>query len=248
MTLPDSDIVWLDSVKSTNSYMSSEMAASAPHGAVVAARTQTAGRGQRGNSWEAEPGKNLTFSMLLRPEGVDAAEQFHISEAVALGVVDALRGEVPEPDAIKIKWPNDIYWTDKKICGILIENSLSGRAINHSIAGIGINVNQAQFVSDAPNPVSLLQITGQTVELEGFLHRVVDAILKRMSAPYEVLHDEYMRTLWGREGRVYRDVASGELFRAVISDVAPTGHITLLPTDGAGSPRVYAFKEVAVMI
>lgn len=242
-------MLWLDSVKSTNSYMA-EIAADAPHGLVVAAREQTAGRGQRGNSWEAEPGKNLTFSLLIRPDGVDAADQFCISEAVALGVVDAIKAVLPldEGRMVAIKWPNDIYWNNRKICGILIENSLMGRSINHSIAGIGINVNQAVFVSDAPNPVSILQISGRVTNLESFLGLVGKCILERLSMSREELHREYMPSLWGRDGLTYRDTATGEVFRASIDGVAPSGHITLRLSDGSPQTRVYAFKEVAVVL
>lgn len=241
-----SKCIWIDSAKSTNSYLS-EMAGEIAHGVAVAARCQTAGRGQRGNSWESEPGKNLTFSLMLRPEELDASEQFYISEAVALGVVDALLGKLPDGAAVAIKWPNDIYWENRKICGILIENSLMGRKINYSIAGIGINVNQREFVSDAPNPVSLWQIAGKEIALEPFLEQVVDAIMLRMAMPNDELHSEYMSALWGSDGRTYRDTATGEVFKARIADVAPTGHITLLPEEG-GSPRIYAFKEVAVVL
>jgi len=240
-----SKCIWIDSAKSTNSYMM-EIADEVADGVAVAARCQTAGRGQRGNSWESEPGKNLTFSLMLRPQGLDASEQFYISEAVALGVVDALLGKLPEGAPVAIKWPNDIYWENRKVCGILIENSLMGRLINYSIAGIGINVNQREFVSDAPNPVSLWQISGREIPLEPFLEQVVDAIMSRMSMPHDELHAEYMNALWGRGGRTYRDSATGEVFKACISDVAPTGHITLVPEGEA--PRIYAFKEVAVVL
>lgn len=242
-----SKCIWIDSAKSTNSYLS-DIADEVADGVAVAARSQTAGRGQRGNSWESEPAKNLTFSLMLRPQGLDASEQFYISEAVALGVVDALLGKLPDGAPVAIKWPNDIYWENRKICGILIENSLMGRKINYSIAGIGINVNQREFVSDAPNPVSLWQITGDEVALEPFLEQVVDAIMRRMAMPYGKLHADYMVALWGSSGRTYRDTATGEVFKAGISDVAPTGHITLLPEGDSEAPRIYAFKEVAVVL
>ncbi|MCM1503771.1 MAG: biotin--[acetyl-CoA-carboxylase] ligase [Muribaculum sp.] len=241
------DIRWLDSVKSTNSSLA-EIADEALNGTVVVARAQTAGRGQRGNSWEAEPGKNLTFSILLKPDGIDAVNQFRISEAVALGVVDALRSEVPFPQRVAVKWPNDIYFDDRKICGILIENSLMGKTIKHSIAGIGINVNQREFVSDAPNPVSLWQIKGSETQLEPFLKKVVDAVLSRMNMPWNELHQEYMSALWRRCGCTYRDASSGEIFSAKIADVASSGHITLLPDAPEALPHVYAFKEVAVIL
>lgn len=245
----EAGILWLESVSSTNSYLS-DRADTAPHGMIVAARGQTAGRGQRGNSWESLPGMNLTFSIMIRPDALDASEQFYLSEAVALGVVDALRCVLPLGSPVAIKWPNDIYWADKKICGILIENSLVGRSISWSIAGIGINVNQREFMSDAPNPVSLWQITGREISLEPLLDNVVASIMRRLQMPHGELHADYMQALWGRDGRTYKDVSTGEVFFAKIAGVAPSGHISLMPVprEANDAPRIYAFKEVAVVL
>ena len=126
-----------------------------PHATVVSTYNQTAGRGQRGNSWESEPHKNLTFSVLLKPQHIIAREQFYISEIVSVAIVNTLRKYIID-QPIAIKWPNDIYVNDDKICGILIENTLSGYSISQSIAGIGININQQTFLSNAPNPISLI--------------------------------------------------------------------------------------------
>ncbi|MDE6431375.1 MAG: biotin--[acetyl-CoA-carboxylase] ligase, partial [Duncaniella sp.] len=120
----------------------------------VSARRQTAGRGQRGNSWESAPGKNITMSILLRPEGLHPSRQFVISRAVSLAITGVLRRYMPA-SAVRVKWPNDIYVDDRKICGILIENVISSASIRQSVVGIGINVNQRRFLSDAPNPVSM---------------------------------------------------------------------------------------------
>lgn len=245
-------LIWLDEVASTSSYLAA-VAEGLPHGAVVAARSQTAGRGQRGNSWEAEPGRNLTFSMLLRPSGIAAAEQFRLSEAVALGIAATLQEALPAV-AVRIKWPNDVYAGDRKICGILIENSLMGNIIRQSIVGVGINVNQTEWRSDAPNPIAMAQLAGREYELGPLLERVCAAILGELSnaqSPAESvhcdLHARYMSLLWGREGLTYRDAASGATFRARIAAVAPDGMLTLAPTDG-GRLRSYAFKQVAVVL
>ncbi|MDE5927427.1 MAG: biotin--[acetyl-CoA-carboxylase] ligase, partial [Duncaniella sp.] len=144
-----------DTLPSTSSYLAG-IAADAPHGTVVMAREQTAGRGQRGNSWEAEPGCNITLSLLLRPEGLHPARQFVISQAVSLAIADLVSHFVAAP--VSIKWPNDIYVDDRKICGILIENTITGTSIDRTIVGIGLNVNQTEFRSDAPNPVSMRQL------------------------------------------------------------------------------------------
>ncbi len=238
------NIIRLEECGSTNSHLAA-IAREVPHGTVVVTRSQTAGRGQRGNTWESEPGKNLTFSLLLKPRDITAHDQFYISEAVALGITDTLRRHL-ENHHVKIKWPNDIYAGDKKICGILIENSLSGNLIGHSIAGIGINVNQRRFNSDAPNPVSAVMLTGNELKLDTLLSDVLTAIDNRLRQPVDMRHHDYLSSLWRRDGGNYRDTASGEEFSAIITGVAPTGHLSLL--DSFGNTRVYAFKEVQAII
>ena len=137
-------------------------------GSVVVADFQTAGRGQIGNVWESEAGKNLMFSTVLYPTCIPANRQFLISQIAALSVKETLDLYT---DHVTVKWPNDIYWKDKKICGMLIENDLSGHNLYCSIIGIGINLNQAVFRGDAPNPVSLFQIIGKEVDREEVLDR-----------------------------------------------------------------------------
>ena len=166
--------IQLPEARSTNTYLST-IASTTAHGTVVYTLRQTAGRGQRGNSWESEDGKNITFSMLIRPS-VAPSQQFFISEAAALAVARTLDKYIAD-GGVSVKWPNDVYWHDKKICGMLIEHSLSGGRINSSILGIGVNINQQQFLSDAPNPVSLWQIIGRETPLEEVLHTLCDTLL-----------------------------------------------------------------------
>ncbi len=214
-----------------------ELPADAPHGFAVMAHTQTAGRGQRGNSWEAAPGMNITMSVMLRPSNLPAAHQFEVSEAVCLAVADLLRSLGIEQ--VAVKWPNDVYVGDRKICGILIENSLQGTLLARSIAGIGLNVNQLTFCSDAPNPVSLRQITGQEYPLEPLAERLVELILSRLERTDN--HPDYLANLWRRTGlHPWRDDSG--LFQASIVYVSPTGMLTL------SNSRTYAFKEVAAML
>ncbi len=146
------DIKWYQTLDSTNTQAAKEMP-EAPHGTVWIADFQTAGRGQRGNKWESKNAENLTFSILLKPIFLSPAQQFAISEAASIGVCRYLCSKgLPA----KIKWPNDIYIGNKKICGMLIEHSISGDKLAGSIVGIGLNLNQKEFNSDAPNPTSLL--------------------------------------------------------------------------------------------
>ena len=154
--LPPMRIIWLDHTPSTHQLLKldPEYARLDPYTMVVA-RRQTAGRGQRGNSWESEDYKNLTFSMAVYPGWLPPAAQFSLSESVALAVVALLAQH-----GIKatVKWPNDIYVGNDKICGILIDHSLTGNTISRTVVSAGINVNQLRFLSDAPNPVSMLAL------------------------------------------------------------------------------------------
>lgn len=241
----------LDSTPSTSSHLA-EIAADAPHGTVVMAREQTAGRGQRGNSWEAEPGKNITLSLLVRPTGLHPSRQFIISQAVSLAIVEMLEHFVANP--VTIKWPNDIYVDDRKICGILIENTITGTTIDRCIVGIGFNVNQAEFHSDAPNPVSLHQLAPKiTYDIEALAQAMVSDILARVDAAIAApdttqLAEEYFARLWRNSGwHPYHDNVRDIDMMARIDSVAPTGHITL--TDQAdGIARTYAFKEISFIV
>ena len=235
-----------ESLTSTNSYMAAR-ADQLVHGDVVIAKTQTAGRGQRGNSWEAEPGKNLTFSIFLKPDNVPAADAFLLSMKVSVAIVDALNN-ILAPEKVKIKWPNDIYWNDLKLAGILIENSFSGTQIDHSIIGIGLNVNQKMFVSNAPNPVSMTQIAGHDFDLDTVLQKIVISIIKEVDTLIDTadLTVRYHDSLW-RFGNLYLwHEPDGSEFLATIDNVAPTGHLTLKTPDGHKSS--YAFKEVFPVI
>ena len=152
------DIIWLERVDSTNDE-SRRHISEIDNLSVVSALEQTKGRGQRGNRWSSQPGENLTFSLVVKDFRIKANEQSAISQATALSLVDLLsRHEIKA----RIKWPNDIYAGDEKICGILIENSLKGSEIDWSIIGIGLNVNQTAFPEDLPNPTSMKLCTGNS--------------------------------------------------------------------------------------
>ncbi len=236
-----------DSLASTNSQMS-VMSEDLGHGDVVICREQTAGRGQRGNSWEAEPGRNLTFSIMLRPKRLEAHESFQMSMAVSVGITEALRELLGHE--VLIKWPNDIYVGDKKLAGILIENSFYGKRIDRAIVGIGLNVNQSHFRSDAPNPVSMSTVAGHDFSLD----KVLTAVTERIAGVFddyetttciERLVERYHAMLWRREGlHRWHDNLTGEDIQASIARVEPSGHLVL-----ATSPeRRYAFKEVAAIL
>lgn len=246
-------LIELDECTSTNSYLAG-IARETPHATVVTARSQTAGRGQRGNSWESQPGENITMSVLLRPEGLHPARQFIVSEAVSLAIVGVLRRYLPGCD-VRIKWPNDIYVGDGKICGILIENSISPTGINHSIVGIGINVNQKRFLSDAPNPVSMAQVAGKDFDVRGLVREFSSEIINEVEAAVKAelshgssaLAERYFDALWRTDGYyAYVDNLRHERISARITGVAPDGIITLRME--SGEHRSYAFKEISAVV
>jgi len=240
-----------------------------PSGSIVTADFQTAGRGQAGNSWESEKGKNLTFSIFFRPVCIPANMAFVISEMISLCVKRTLDMYLPD---VTVKWPNDIYFKNKKIAGILIENSIQQGKISQSIAGIGINVNQPEFRSNTPNPVSMAQIANREFDLMAILEdfRTIFAeqsefinksgninssdfsipdntgiICETGNTSFETIHKDYINALYRKEGyHKYRDDTG--IFDAVIHDIEPTGRLILKRTDDSLSQ--YAFKEVSFVI
>ena len=210
---------------------------------VVVADYQTAGRGQGTNTWESERGMNLTCSIGLCPEGVKASRQFLLSMAISVALTRTLQA-LPCP--ISIKWPNDIYAGDKKICGILIENTLQGDRIKDCIIGIGLNVNQRVFVSDAPNPTSMALESGHDFDREEVLRALLGHFGQLLTDwDEELIRATYRQLLYRREGVFpYRD---GEgYFRASLAGVEDDGHLLLQDTEGR--QRRYAFKEVTFVI
>lgn len=210
---------------------------------VILARRQTQGRGQAGNSWESEPDKNIAITIILKPEYLEAGKQFAVSMAVALGCYDFLCRHV---DGVSVKWPNDIYVGDRKIAGILIEHRVAGACIATSLCGIGLNVNQREFLSDAPNPVSLWQLTGKELPLDQALEELLVCIDARYAriCDYEGLQKDFLACLYRAEG-VYGWRDSGGSFQASIAGLDEYGQLRLLDTEG--KERVYAFKEVVYL-
>ena len=240
----DFKVIHIDETDSTNRWLR-DYALSQPEGDyVVVSEYQTAGRGCGTNSWESERGKNLTFSLLIHPMEITADCQFRISEAVSLALCETLDGYVTDRQ-VSVKWPNDIYVDDCKICGMLIENRLRGRLMTDSIIGIGLNVNQREFFSDAPNPVSLVQLLGHEVALEPLLQAFLQKLEPMLQMDPETLGKAYRERLYRREGEhEYRDGKG--LFRAKLLNVLDDGRLVLLDTEGTA--RIYAFKEVQFVI
>jgi BirA family biotin operon repressor/biotin-[acetyl-CoA-carboxylase] ligase len=240
-------INWFDIIDSTNSAIKRDKM-SLDTFSVYVANYQGEGRGQRGNVWESEVGKNLLLSILLRPSALLAKDQFILSQAISLAIVDYLK---IKGVAAKIKWPNDIYVEDKKICGILIENTLAGEYLSDSVVGIGLNLNQKVFVGDAPNPVSLSMITGK----EYVIGRELEVLLECIHRYYELavggesalLKSRYLSTMY-RLGEMccYRDLVEGCNFWGKIVDVDPQARL-IIDAEG-GELKRFAFKEVAFVV
>ena len=216
--------------------------------AVVWADYQTAGRGCGTNRWESEHGRNLLFSVLTHPQAIAASRQFLLSMAISLAICDALARYIEE---VSIKWPNDIYWRDRKLCGILIEHRLSGADVRESIIGVGLNVNQTVFRSDAPNPVSLAQVLGRETDRRTLLSEILDAFAQRLTSLTQGveacwnMHVEYEASLYRRNGwYLYQDAAG--TFEAAIEHVEDSGMLVL--RDRGGRLRRYAFKEVQFVV
>lgn len=243
------EFIKIDRIASTNTYVK-EHVAELPQCAVVYTPWQTAGRGQKGNSWEAEPGMNLTFSLLVKRPNVDVKKQFVISEAVSMAIVETLRSFA---GGFTVKWPNDIYYHDSKIAGILIENSLADGVIDSTVIGIGLNVNQQNFVSDAPNPVSLTHITGEQHNTDDLLRDLVARLETALTVSIadvhatEKLHKDYLTSLYrnDREPHLWQ-LPDDSVFEATILDVRHDGTLVLRHADG--ETHGYAFKEVKHLI
>ena len=233
-------IIRLKEVDSTNTFLKNLDTYDEDALTIAIADYQTAGRGQGVHTWESEPGKNLLFSMMMYPKWVPLRQQFLLSEAGALAVKDALDSYT---DGITLKWPNDVYVGDKKMVGILIEHTVSGAYVGMSLCGVGINVNQRVFVSDAPNPVSLSQLLGHELPLQDALAELLECIGKRYEQVhnYHLLEHDFIEALYRRYGEYeWKDEAG--VFRASIAGVDEYGRLVL--RDSGGKERVYGFKEV----
>jgi birA, biotin-[acetyl-CoA-carboxylase] ligase region len=215
----------LDTVDSTNNYaMGAIHAGSAKHGMAWFANEQTAGKGQRGKSWSTEKGKNIAMSVALQPGTLQIINQFQLSAAVVVACFDFVKAYAG--DESKIKWPNDLFWRDRKAGGILIENILHGKKWKWAVVGIGININQTGFDESLVNPVSLKQITGKSfdnIELAKELHAL---LMKNLAARHTAasLMEQYNEQLYKRNKPVILK-KDGVRFETVIKEVSPLGRL-----------------------
>jgi BirA family biotin operon repressor/biotin-[acetyl-CoA-carboxylase] ligase len=236
-------IIKFDELDSTNNYLKQlAREQSLAERTVVIAEFQSGGRGQQGNSWFSTKGDNLLFSLLVRPKNLLASEMFIISCITSLAIEKTLS---PFAGNIRIKWPNDIYWNDKKIAGILIENNLQEGFVQRSVIGVGLNVNEQSFPDYLPNPVSLCQITktkhDKTQILDTFLCEF-DALYQQFERGASLeIKKEYMQNLYRANDYYWFEDDNGK-FSAKIADILPSGHLVLKTKEG--EEKKYAFKEV----
>lgn len=239
------NLIKLSAVDSTNSFMKGIMSNSEPlpEGTVIMADNQYGGRGQAGNTWHAEPGKNLTFSIFLQPDFITPDQQFRLNMAVSTALMRALSKFCGQ--GAKVKWPNDIYFSDRKLGGVLIENTLSGSRIKASVIGIGLNVNQLTFGGELGARATSLQIiTGKPIELDVLLRSVCLEIelayLKLRTGPSDSLYHDYVKDLYlYGEKALYRQ--NGEIIEGTITGIAERGQLELATSEGL---RRFDFKEI----
>lgn len=211
-----------------------------PPGAVVITDHQVAGRGQRGNKWESAAGKNLTFSLVLKPDFLKADESFYLNVAVSLALSDVLR---EMSDAFTIKWPNDLYYRDKKVGGILIENNISTGRITSSVIGIGLNINQVRF-SGLPEAISLRQIFSRSFNLDEIFQQVLQCLENRWEAlhqfHFEVLKSRYLERLYGYR-QILKFKVDSQISEGRVEGIDSVGRLVILMADGE---KKFDFQEI----
>ncbi len=230
---------------STNSYAQALLSKSNPsEGTVISTYCQTAGRGQIGSRWESEPDKNISLSAIFYPNFLEARDQFQLNQCISLAVFDLVKNCLPD-HPVSIKWPNDIYVGGRKIAGILIQNSLINTQIRSTVAGIGINVNQATFLTNPPNPTSLLLETGREHPLPDLVPQLCGHLearyLQLKAGKIVPLQHDYLRHLY-RFGQLasYRRT-NGQTFQGIIQGIDEMGR---LKVEVGGNVECFDLKEI----
>jgi BirA family biotin operon repressor/biotin-[acetyl-CoA-carboxylase] ligase len=236
-------LLHLESVDSTNTYATALLRqGTATEGTVILADFQTQGRGQGGNRWFSDAGNNLLCSIILKPDFLMAGRQFYLSMCVSNAILDLV---LPITQPVRIKWPNDILVNERKVAGILIENTIIGKNLGTSLIGIGLNVNQKVFPPDLPNPTSLCMATGKEYDLADSLSLLLKLFTTHINMLYCERYAEiktiYLNNLWGlNDWALYTD-ASG-IFEGRIADVADSGELMVVLRSGV--MKQYGFKEI----
>jgi len=237
----------LNKIDSTNEHALKLLSKNKPsEGTVITAWSQEQGRGQIGRTWQSEPGKNLTFSLILYPTFLSAKRQFLLNQAIAMGVSDGINTFLSD---VKVKWPNDIYVGNKKVCGILIQNILSGINIQSSVIGIGLNVNQIDFAKDLPNPSSLALIAQKEFDLLKVLETICEKIetryLQLRGGNYNLIQKDYLKYLYRLQEESLFQYPEGEIFSGSIVGVSETGKLKIHHKKGE---ELFDIREVKFII
>lgn len=233
----------LPAVLSTNTYATELLSKSNPaDGTVILTYNQTAGRGQIGSKWESAPDKNVSMSIIFYPKFLAAQAQFSLNAAVSLAVYDVVSQYVND---VKVKWPNDIYIGKKKVAGILIQNTLSGMNLQTAVVGIGLNVNQTEFLSDAPNPTSLFLETGKEVSLSITVGALAAALEKRYlqlkNGKQKEMRREYIMNMY-RFGKPFAyQRMDNSYFTGIITGISDFGKLVI---DTEIGEEEFGLKEV----
>jgi len=237
-----------DSLASTNLYALNLVSKNNPtDGTVISTYNQADGRGQIGSKWESEPLKNISLSIILYPKFLSVRNQFRLNQAISLGVFDFITKYINKK--LKVKWSNDIYVANAKIAGILIQNTLSGSNFQSSVVGIGINVNQAIFKSDAPNPISMFNVTGNKYDLDQLVGELCKSVEQRYlqlrAGNHQQLEDDYINHLYRyQEDALYKRMDDGTIFSGKIVGLTDLGKLLI---DHNRGTEAFGFKEVAFL-
>jgi BirA family biotin operon repressor/biotin-[acetyl-CoA-carboxylase] ligase len=237
-------IQYLPSCQSTNDEAAALIALKDPNeGLLVITDNQTAGRGQRGNQWEAKAGENLTISLILKPSFLIATDQFWLNMAISLGIYDTLQPLLGA--SLRIKWPNDIYVDDRKLGGILIENTLHGYSIAWSVVGVGLNVNQVEFGYSTATSLQKESPLPNAYDLPGLLSRLCETLEQRylqlLSGQRDALKINYLQILY-RYQEEHTFESEGKPFRGTIGGIDANGRLAI---NVDGEIRYFSFKEVS---
>jgi BirA family biotin operon repressor/biotin-[acetyl-CoA-carboxylase] ligase len=244
-------LIFLHEVDSTNTYATNLLRnVNIAEGAIISTNNQMQGKGQRGAVWNSEIGSNITVSCVLKPHFLSINNTFYLSKISALAIYDVLTELLPNSQFdIKIKWPNDILVNQKKIAGILIENNFNGDIIQHSVIGIGINVNQMEFKDLQYTASSLKTLTNQAFNNHDILEKLCQHLekwyLKLKALKFSEIDEHYLNRLFGiNQLCLFSDITNNE-FNATIIGIDPTGKLILQHSDG--ELYYYEVKEVKLV-
>ena len=239
--------IHLEQIDSTNAYLQRQQSERNIRNWVVSADEQTAGKGMGSNGWESEAGKNLTFSLAVDMGFLPAERQFHLSETVALGIIEVLDKVLPTEN-LSIKWPNDIYFENRKLAGILINSTIKANMMDVSIIGIGLNVNQTQFQDWPTHPISLKQITGKEYDLQLLLEQIAEHILikvEQLKASPAAIEQNYLKRLY--RYRTWADYeVDGKILQLFLTGIDAFGRLLLADKDN--NSYCFDIKEVKFLI